>query len=342
MGSCNLRIWLVGILVMAGAPAAFGVIRPAMSPRADLKQKMERSLCSLRRPPSTREAWALEIFDAQIEGQRIRPRAGFRMDPLDLEEAARLVGKRFRHNGMTTGQCRDGSGWVLTSPSPEPLLRKDGETLALMDRDLGRHCKEIRFDYAAAAGGLPRRIRSVSNLGSEQNLRISVALLEDGVLSISCQPHDETDQGPVVWYLAPVKQGPPVTVPFAEVLADKKLAPAVRVTVWLNRLRAQNGVAPLATGHPQMGAITRQLAKSQSLLHDRHDLRRAEVVIKKAGGKFLGENRVKGASLIDMAWLLWNSPRHRGLLLDGQSSQLGVTTTKLKDESFAVLTFAKL
>jgi hypothetical protein len=317
-------------------------VSPNLLERHDLHQKIERTVCALGRAPSTREVWNQEVYDAQVEGLIVQARGSRSIEVPDLQRlASRVAGKR-NHFGMATGKCLDGSAWVITAPSPEPLLRIDGDTLVLSDRHLGRHCKELRFDYAAAAGGAPRQIRRVTRFDGNQSLRISLNLLDDGALSISCLPTHPSWQGPQLWYLAPVKRGPPSQAPFVEVLKKANLSDAARLRAWINAIRGNAGLARLGRGSPAVMAAAQNLAKSQSLTHNRIELKKAGDLLKRVGGQVVGENRVKGLSLTDMAWLLWTSPRHRGLLLDPQSTELGISLREAEGPRFAVMVLARI
>ena len=177
-----------------------------------------------------------------------------------------------------------------------------------------------------------------------QDVRIDDGLLDNGSISITCYPQYAKNLGPELWYLLPVKAGPSTEPPgmAALVEAEGNYAPAIQR--WINGMRTAARLPALAeVGTMDHGHDIDQdlLALNESIHHDTQHLKSVESMIRKSGGIFIGENRVKGQDLSEMAWLLWNSPRHRDLLLSARADSLVVSQINEKTGRLVVLTFAR-
>jgi hypothetical protein len=83
------------------------------------------------------------------------------------------------------------------------------------------------------------------------------------------------------------------------------------------------------------------LAVDGSLSHDRLLLKKTAALLEDTAKlRLIGEDRVKGKDAHAMAWLWWNSPRHRSLILNTEATAAGLAARGLGEEQLAVLAVA--
>lgn len=312
--------------------------RPEILKREDLAATMKSVVCGQSAQPTTLEAWQKGVFDAQLEAQRLTPKKNVTLE--EVEKATRVIAERNNHYGLVGGKCDNGDYWSVTTPAPRPLVtQKTKDALVLNPADFRNYCTEVRVDYAAQDKGQPRKIFAAKDFSKDEAIQVNLSLLEDGVVSVTCHPRYPAWQGPVLWFMAPVKNGPGKDMPESQVLGDE---PAADILAWVNAVRVKEKLAPLSNDHARVKWLSEQLLKNNTIRHNRKLMERADAALKKNRGKFVGENRVRAATPQEMAWLLWHSPRHRSLLLTKDATHLSVSVQAQKDETLAVLAFARL
>ena len=342
--------WLLSMLLPCTA-IAFGV-QPALPPvspllhlRPDIKTKWEERLCSDQRPPTIRELWQADIFDAQLQGHFMTAKKGLQATPELLAKAATILAERTSHNGFYYGSCPQTlTGWAITSPAPgDYLKRADNHSLFLAWSSVRPYCHEAHIDYVAAAAGRARSLMVLTQKDQSRDITIDDTLLADGTISVTCYPQYGKNLGPELWFLAPVKAGPPVQPPSVEYLPKAEDDDISSILPWINDLRATAKLSPLTelAKNRKRHIDTALLAHNVTVHHDISHLQSVQAMLRKSGGIFVGEDRVKGDNLREMAWLLWNSPRHRDLLLSAKADSLAVSRINDKTQSLVVLTFAK-
>lgn len=313
---------------------------PRVSARQDLVPFMTKLVCDDKETLDTQKAWEAGIYDAQVAVQSLRPKAGQKIKKEDIQKAADVLASRNNHYGLSQGQCPNESYWVITSPAPKPLKPSKDETIAIAAQDYRDYCDNVRVDFAAADKGQPRSILTQKSVATNtEALQINTKLLPSGVLSITCQPRYPAWQGPVLWYLVPVKDGAVSETPESQALDHE--SPMKALQQWVNAIRKKEGLAPLADNHPRMQWLSEQLLKNSTIRHNRKLLEQAQQALKKNNARLVGENRVKAQNLHQMAWLLWHSPRHRQLILSKEATHFSVASQQIKQEQLAVLVFGK-
>jgi hypothetical protein len=276
-------------------------------------------------------AWQAGVYDAQVEGRFLEPVAGRPVTSADAARKARTLADAKRYGSYASGTCANGAAWALAFPSPTGLAKADAKGRLRLPAALDDACKSVRADFAAAASGQTKALSIAGNA-------VSVAGLGDGTLAVTCQPRAPRWQGPVLWYLAPVGAGPAKEPPEADALAAAAPVPSTLAS-WINRVRRSEGLAALESA-PELDAFAKDLAADGSLVHDRQQLGKVADQLKARELRFLGEDRVKGPDARAMAWLLWNSPRHRALLLGKDATTLGLGLRAVGGEQLAVLVTA--
>ena len=302
--------------------------------RQDLGPAFGATVCAGEVAGKPFAAWAAQAYDAQIEGHVVASRSGHAVALDQLGTRARSLAALRYMAGYSFGLCEGGQrGWIAVVPAPKPLVLGQ-EQVALPVLELERLCSSYRVDFAARDGGAAGGLRSVViNSGI-----VSVKGMGDGVLSLSCQPRTPRWQGPVLWYLAPVGQGPEMAPPDAESFAVSSAASAL--VPWLQRLRAKQGLVPLASSD-QLSEAAANLVADASLVHNRQLLQKAAAAAKVNDILLLGEDRVRAHDVASMAWLLWNSPRHRQLLLNNDANAIGLASRAIDDDQLAVIVVGK-
>lgn len=297
--------------------------------RGGLGLAFGNAVCPGGSPDRRAAAWTANVFDAQVEGRYLEKIGARPVRQVDAERKAKTLAQTRRYGSYAAGVCANGDGWAIAFPAPVGLAPIDlAGRLHLPGDALASRCEGFRADYAKSEGGAPVPLAIRNNI-------VDIGKLAAGTVSITCQPKTPRWQGPILWYLRPVGKGPADAIPEADALAQAS-EPAAALTTWINRVRRKEGLAAveIAAAASEQAAL---LAVDGSLTHDRQGLRKAEALLKTQDIRFLGEDRVRGIAAQDMAWLLWNSPRHRGLILNKDATTLGVGVRGLGTESLAVI-----
>ena len=313
----------------------------AVSFRRDLFMSFDKLLCGdtekkvagLEAAPPASRLWRHGIFDAGARVYLLGPKGASQQ----LEKAAQSMARKNYHKGYSFGKCAKNRYWIVTTPSPI-AFKQEGEIMRLKAQDLHSYCKWFRIDYAHAQYGRPRKLFKSKDQKVEKSLLINTTLLERGSLSITCKPKKPTWLGPVLWSLAPVKKGP-LEKAFLAGSVEQKAPKALEN--WINLVRVNTDLGPLSSTEAFSHITKPLISKNLSIRHHRKDIRKVSREIKKQKGRFLGENRVKADSFEEAAWLLWNSPRHRSLLLHSKATHLATMAKRVKSERLSVMVFAK-
>jgi uncharacterized protein YkwD len=139
-----------------------------------------------------------------------------------------------------------------------------------------------------------------------------------------------------MWYFAPIKTGPTSVIPLADRLYGKHDL-SQNIIAWINAVRAEEGLKPFATNDRALNTHALALSNQTNLIHDRRELETIAKDLNLTGKTFLGENRFQGQSNLEIGWLLWNSPRHRALILSKKGTHMGVSARNTGDSRFGVL-----
>jgi hypothetical protein len=310
------------------------ILRRGPVERLDLSRALGPLLC-VDKSPDPKALWEMGIFDAQIEGLRLSSK-GHDKDVLlaTAQKKSRILARMKHFGGYAYGVCADGSiAWGLAVPSPEPISSiSDSGKFPMPMASLKARCESFRVDFANEDGGQPKTVP----LG--KNKLASIAGMGRGVLSVTCQPRAPRWQGPVLWALVPSNKSIEFKIPFSPNGQPRSIEDGLRH--WIGQIRAKEGLAPLMI-HPELQHYGDLLAIDGSLRHNRTQLNIVARKLRHTTTSPLGEDRVRAQDLASMVWLLWNSPRHRGLLLDPAASSLGIGTKNLGSETLAVILTGK-
>jgi hypothetical protein len=297
--------------------------------REDAVAAFDSVLCAGTSGDLTVAAQKHGVYDGQIEGAKLSSRDG---RPLDLDAAkmrARSIARVKRYTGYAAGQCADGSAWAAAFPAPT-TIKFENQSIKLPISALQKQCSDWSVDLATSS--------AVERLPASATIK--VAKEKSGMMSVTCQPRRPRWQGPVVWYLIPVGQGPGGQVPHADMLSLNSGAPAsivaTRLRSWVNAVRGDAKLAPV-TVHSHLDAEAELLAIDTSVAHDRLLLKRIANGLPAHDLRLIGEDRARAADLQRVAWLLWNSPRHRALLLDPDATHSGIAIKDVRGEMLAVI-----
>ncbi len=300
---------------------------PPVTARPDVSQRLGAVVCAAEPDNRPLGAWKQGVYDAQLDGRRVDLRAGRSPSKDELDRKAHALALTRGYLGFASGLCPDGTGWAATTPSPAPLtVENDGKIT--LPRTLDAACESYRVDFAASSGGPP------TTLGAPHT--VATAKLGDGVLSVTCQPPKPRFQGPVLWFLVPVGKGPAAELPAAAALADDRQPLPARLMSWVNAMRRAESLKALVF-KKEMSEEAGVLGIDPTLTHNRAMLRKVGESLEANNVRLIGEDRVKARTAEAMAWLLWNSPRHRELLLDKAATVAGIATKDTRGETLAVL-----
>lgn len=319
------------LLASLAALPAFG---KTDAKKRDLGADFSTAVCDASLGGLPTKAWTLQVFDAQVEGRRITPMGGLKLSQEQLDRKAKTLARLRGAGGYASGLCKDGTGWAVAMPASAAIIAEKNRRVKLPLTDLAANCESYRADFAAAGEGQPKALAIVAG-------GLPADRLGDGVIGVTCQPKAPRWRGPTLWFLYPTGNGPAASVPEAEIFAESPAMPvADLLAAWVNRVRIKEGLKALEF----KAELTEQaglLAVDGSLSHDRNLLKKtAALLADTAQLKLLGEDRVRGKDAASMAWLWWNSPRHRALLLNPDATSGGLASRGLGEEQLAVLAVA--
>ena len=238
------------------------------------------------------------------------------------------------------GVKKNEKSWLalFTAPTPAKIT---GNRLTIGDLS---SCAEVSARWIGPSG-VSRPLEKKSDESKDGFWELPA---KDGVATVTCghdQPPTKTsDLGPELWFSIPTGKGPPDRAPHQELLANAA-DPKKSFMTWINSVRADEKRLALERIDEAMGMPgAPDLTTASTPLHDRKALRRLkESGKKKPGLELTGENRVVTATMADAAWLFWNSPRHRDLLLDARSSQALIQSKTNKGQGIvlSIVLFSK-
>jgi hypothetical protein len=321
------RILFVIVCILLGQ-RAFGDENKAFS-RNDLAVLKDR-LCSDDESPSAHELWKLGLFDTQVNAMRSqRP-----VDTNNLVAQVRTQLQKNKHHGYSYGQCPDGQhAWLITTPAPVAIVETIAGDVTVALPTMQGLCASVDIDFAADDGGMPRKILRRVKPGAQKAL-INPHFLRPGTLSVTCQPLDPKKDGPQLWALTAIQNG---SLPIHSKSFDIK-----DFYSWLQNRRSEQGLGMLAINQPELQKLAEELSATDSLKHPRALLTERGKDLKKKKINLLGENRAAAGSLSEMAWLLWNSPQHRRLLLNPKANSMGLSVRGTGREKLLVMVVGKI
>jgi hypothetical protein len=277
-------------------------------------------------PEKARILWNSGIHDAGVQFFT----TDAQLDPTTAEKTARQNAgaetRSFAFGSCPAGksEARSPSTWIAFFLAPAPVKLHDDR----MEIPGGDSCASLIVRSVTARG--PSQIIDRRPDGSWQFPR------QDGVVTVTCS-HDSAQiqraayKGPELWYAIPTGKGPASRVP-----AEKSLI------TWINQVRKLENLEPLKSVKLRRAP---DLSRDETPLHDRKKLREIAVLARNQQKlSLVGEDRVIARSTEDAAWLLWNSPRHRDLLLskDARSIMVQETINKPDDKRQGTITSSLL
>lgn len=302
--------------------------------RSELKA-LQELVCAGDTSPSPQDVWKLGLHDAQINAMR----SNYAVGEQSLVNQTRIELQKRRHHGYAYGQCPDGNhSWIITTPATGDLIDFASDGLHVNLPLMAKACASVDIDFAAEDGGMPRNLLRRGKAGEIAAL-INPHFLHPGTLSVTCHPKDKKKSGPELWALAAVRgaNGSDGDLPDPSTAFEMK-----DFYSWLQKRRSDQGLANLKINPPELQALAEELSKENSLKHPRALLNERGRDLKKKKISLLGENRAAAANLSEMAWLLWNSPQHRRLILNPKANSLGLAVKGNGREKLLVMVVGKI
>ncbi len=298
----------------------------AQSYRHDLGASLGSSLC----PSSTKSPeslWEFGVWDASLQGGVV-----YVPKRKELEKKIAHLARQKDHHGYGFYPCGNNRYWYLTAPSASPFVIKN-QKLQLPLASLKKHCKSHLVEFAPWGQA---HMKEIEVRGST----ISLAPLGKGTLSVRCQPREPSRSGPVVWALISLGVGPQEEIPFEDFF-KKNPRSLTSFEQWLKKLREHFQLPSLVRDQKLLDKSAETMGENNSHLHDRRLRDKAQYKIRDLY-HLLGDNKVEGTSLREMARLLWLSPSHRRLLFNKEASHWGLHLKPLSGRQLLVFVLAKL
>jgi len=304
------------------------------SDRNKLAHALKPALCKKERTEDLHHiAWEQGIYDAGIEISLIKRRDKGALSTGKLRSFAIWQMKQNYHHGFGFAKCSDERAFIVSVPSTKPFqFTKDGKSLVLPKTS--HSCRKVHAKYVAIKGG------SSKPLKLSKGRSISIANLEPGMLSISCQPKAPKWLGPILWFLVPIQLKQFPELPHAKLLASGQDAQQ-QLQTWVNHARRHAGLVPLNFTKQALKDAASELALSKKLFHDRGVMKQVKTSLADEEFSPLGEDRARAATLSRIAWSLWHSPSHRDLLLNKNADLAGMSLSKSEGAYFMVLMTAQ-
>lgn len=301
----------------------------AQTERSDVQGKLQSVLCSDTSQLSAAKTIRLGIYDAQIDARIVESIAGNTVTKRMLEKKAKALAAMKHFQGYALGVCSDRKGWVAALPAPAPLIRTN-DRISFKASDLKAHCRNYRVDYAALSQGESQQLAGTG--------KVETKTLAPGIIEVTCQPGFPRWSGPVVWYMAPTTQEFAGT---EAIPATTEGTDSERLTQWISKVRKREHRSPMVANDHLNSAAT-LLTIDTSVTHNRTSTDSIRARAKAAGFDVLGEIRVRGQSIDDLAWMIWHSPRHRDLILSADATNVGLHVKAIGTELLAVILGAKV
>ena len=252
--------------------------------------------------------WKTGLFDAQIFGRHVSE-----IESRKIESVAKQFAQSQKYLGYSFGSCLNKQHWIVAMPSPFPmseLLISHNEKL------LRKYCNKWEFKWAASGlfnvGRLP-----ALNATTSQDLK------SNGVIGVSCKPKHAPGVGSQLWFMMPTTQSFELPVPEAAAIKDFS-----KFGVWLNAVREKLKLKTLDFSSKVLANSANQLASPEGIAHPLALLEREAKILKSEKLILISEARVLAPTIQDALWLLWNSPQHRGTLLNENAKFAAVSVTK--------------
>ncbi|MBP6218713.1 MAG: hypothetical protein KA436_09015 [Oligoflexales bacterium] len=378
----GISIQLQFVLFSAlGCYSSICLAREGYSSRQDLSPLLTGLLCQVESLPTDSlpadkietlsfRALSLKIFDAQIEGFRVESEGEQELS-LELLQKMAVQHKKRSYNGLAMGFCpsakgRKKSAWVAYTPAPTPVVLAEHQIF--LPKEVPKYCRSIVAYTAQRDRGRAEKI----------DLETRTAVIDlpksfEGTLSYTCQSAEKNGLLPKLWYLIPIGEGPREIPPLWE-QAMRRTRESSEETLfrWMELIRQREGLLPLPSPStfqkeidlssnqdrfPGLDSLLREMVfpvdfsesfflrkepTKEVIDHDTQAIKKLKQYFESQKAQLLGEERSVGRDFKEMAWLLWNSPRHRNLLLHPKANFMAAKITKLDDQrTLLILIFAR-
>ena len=298
---------------------------------------MTTTFCKSGALPDRTMLWQEQIFDTASNFQSITPKKDKSINSKHLQKAARRIAQSKNHRSYSHGICKNGSAWIFSGVASKAVAKFKDEVIQADLKSAVSTCKRIKVDFAPSNMILTKRLFSWHKDEEVQSpLNINTRFLSEGTLSITCKPRSKIE-GHELWALLPIKEPSNDFPVMSMVNSDPK-----SLKGWVNVIRQQKGLLELTDKDPNLKVSSERLSKRLTVRHDRRILNKEKKRLKDLNIQLLGENRVIANDTKEMAWLLWNSPRHRNLVLHSKATHFSLATKTVRKKSLAVIVFAKI
>ncbi len=287
--------------------------------RFDLAEKIP-TLCS-QKHISSREFLRLGLFDSQVRA--------FLLERTDKALPKNLQTAVQGFNGEARGPCD--AKHTLAIFTRAPAAAQIHANHLFLPQAIVQLCQPLLLRFADALAGPSQPLEYAASMALPK---------EDGIVSVTCVPKAHSQRGHQTWFLIPTGKGPLEKVPAREFLA-KGQDPEEAMRSWVHAIRKQAGLEPVLFANRSLKKIAKTLALGQSIEHDRTLNSQMQDLAHRANLHLIGEDRAQAASLEELAWLIWNSPRHRDLLLSKAAKLSSLIIHRQEDIWFLLLVFAR-
>jgi hypothetical protein len=280
------------------------------------------------------DLWKIGEFHSQISGRffestESKSKKVLKQSSLDrsaIFKRARIIAEAATAKSYSVGFCPDGRAWMVQFRTQQSIELQPG-MIRMHGED---HCEgTLTSTFVEETGLLSQKLK---RLGPS----FVVPKDKKGYVSIECSYLESVDRGSEEWFLFPINGamgGLPENLRF-------DLRKHKDIFGWLQSVRRSLGLL-VPTLDERLSESARQLAVGFDIRHNKSQLKKVHQDLLKENVLLIGENRVRGESLQELAELLWMSPRHRDLLLDAELNKMGLSVQQDGKGYFAVMLGSK-
>lgn len=299
---------------------------------ADLKKLICSDL-----PLNGPNSWSANLYDSFIATQKLSlNKQKKKLNVKALRNYAQNYARSLSYGAFSFGICDRDYYWISAFQADESLVELKDKVIEVNLGWSKNRCRSVSIDYIANDASRHINLYQEQVRQKKRILKINSDFLEAGTLAYTCFPRNKT-LGPISLALLPLHLKDSWPIPGSDMITQDNSS----LMKWVNKLRKSYSLPKLKMSPAIVDEFSRPLLNSISVKHDRQLLGKLREQLSLHDIKFLGENRVIGSNAFEMAWLLWQSPRHRSLLLHDKADYLSVKFNQTSTQKLGVLVFAK-
>ncbi len=321
---------ITGSFLLGASQSLGGIGLLTSKPMSERQIPLSLSAILCARQATAADFFTNGVFDAQVQVVRLTPTAGQKLTRDQARERAKKLATQHEQGSYAYNTCADGGAWALALPVADAVTVENQNLKLPQALNLTCVAGTLKTLFVPEAKGRALALpRSANNVAALPNQR--------GYASVSCVFKQNQNAGPREIALIPV-QG--ASIDAADV-GKKSLASVDKnLEAWVNEKRRLENL-PALTANKDLNEAAKSLIGKKLITHNAQALSTARTLLTNKGVEPLGEDRVRGRDINELAGLLWMSPAHRNLILDPSADIMGLAVEQDDGGLFAVFIAGK-